>query len=993
MSLPRHIQSFHKTGKPLVPIAIAVMVIISLVLPELPVHADPRNPLPPQPGFEGGKVLGGAGVTYSSPTLADLTGNGKLDIIVGGRDGMVYAVDANGVLLWQFNAAAAINAVVPFPSTTGIESAPAVGDLDGDGWPEVVISATGDPSTKNGGVLALERTGELMPGWPQVNVDVYRDGFVDGFYSSPALGDLDGDGDLEIVAGSWGMHIYAWHHDGTLVAGWPKFAGDTIWSSPALADLDQDGQLEVIIGSDGHFDGLCTGGGCLNVFRGDGSMVPGFPKPIDQTIYSSPAIADLNGDGWLDIVVGTGNFYGGKGYAIYAWDRFGNLLPGWPVPTGGYVMSAPSVGDIDGDGQPEVVVGCNDGKAYAVNGNGTYVPGWPVTVYDNWALTNPLYYASPVLANFDGDAQPEVHINLLCDTVVLDGNGQHLTHSEAFGNTGKPTMYVSNGVCECNTPAVADIDLDGKLEVVRAAGTYLDGGRAVIYVWESGAAPTDSPWPMFRADPMHDATYPRVRAADARIAGHTLPSIMHPGQTMEVFITVENTGSEPWLPDDLFRLGSAEGDPFVYSTRALLTPDEAVAPGEQTTFAVTLDAPSAEGYFTTEWRMLEDGAYPFGLGVSHQIKVGDEPAYYVLSKDGSGPGGGVYAGGLAPGLPPATHFTAWHLTKAVQFSTDGKGYQLLDYQGGVWQSGTAVAIGGHGFVPQAVDILLRHGDTTYYILDAYGRLIASYGAYPITPAPPTFGSPIVRSAALTADSRGVYVLDGYGTIYTGGTAPPLSPAIPGLGSDIAKRIKLTKDGTGYYVLDAYGRLWNGGTAPPLAPDYAYHVGEDWARDFELTEDGLGYYLLDKEGRVHTGGTAVPPTQNLTPVWSGQDMALDLELVDSRALGAPSVSADYLVFLSTPDRPQSQTVALSSSNGSALNWSAETDQGWIESSPSSGVLPAAITVSVDPAHTGIGIHEGRVLLYSDGPVSDPIEVAVELHVVEHLYTTYLPMIGR
>ena len=251
----------------------------------------------------------------------------------------------------------------------------------------------------------------------------------------------------------------------------------------------------------------------------------------------------------------------------------------------------------------------------------------------------------------------------------------------------------------------------------------------------------------------------------------------------------------------------------------------------------------------------------------------------------------------------------------------------------------------------------------------------------------------MRAAALTADSRGIYVLDGYGTIYTGGTAPPLSPAIPGLGVDIAKRIKLTKDGTGYYVLDAYGRIWNGGTAPPLAPDYTYHIGEDWARDFELTENEQGYYLLDKEGGIHTGGTAVPPTQNLTPVWSGQDMALDLAVVDSLALSAPSVSRDYLVFLSTPDRPQSQTIRLSSSNGSALNWSAETEQRWIELSPSSGVLPAAITVTVDPAHTGIGIHEGSVSLYSDGPVSDPIEVAVEVHVVEHLYTTYLPKIGR
>ncbi|NIV40099.1 MAG: hypothetical protein GWN58_65055, partial [Anaerolineae bacterium] len=59
--------------------------------------------------------------------------------------------------------------------------------------------------------------------------------------------------------------------------------------------------------------------------------------------------------------------------------------------------------------------------------------------------------------------------------------------------------------------------------------------------------------------------------------------------------------------------------------------------------------------------------------------------------------------------------------------------------------------------------------------------------------------------------------------------------------------------------------------------------------FELTDNELGYYLLDREGRIHTGGMAVPPTQNLTPVWAGQDMALDLVVVDSRALTAPSAT--------------------------------------------------------------------------------------------------------
>ena len=68
-------------------------------------------------------------------------------------------------------------------------------------------------------------------------------------YSSPALGDLDGDGHLEVVVGSDDGKVYAWHHDGTPVAGWPQTTGDVVDSSPALGDLDGDGHLEVVVGS------------------------------------------------------------------------------------------------------------------------------------------------------------------------------------------------------------------------------------------------------------------------------------------------------------------------------------------------------------------------------------------------------------------------------------------------------------------------------------------------------------------------------------------------------------------------------------------------------------------------------------------------------------------------------------------------------------------------------------------------------------------------
>ena len=102
-----------------------------------------------------------------------VNGDGKDEIIVGGSDGIVYALDANGRLLWTFDTAAAINPLVTLPGKSAINSVPAVADLDGDGKLEVVISV-GAPATLtgyNGGMVVLDAAGRLKPGWPQVTLD------------------------------------------------------------------------------------------------------------------------------------------------------------------------------------------------------------------------------------------------------------------------------------------------------------------------------------------------------------------------------------------------------------------------------------------------------------------------------------------------------------------------------------------------------------------------------------------------------------------------------------------------------------------------------------------------------------------------------------------------------------------------------------------------------------------------------------------------------
>jgi len=956
--------------------------------------------------YEVYRTLPGARVTFASTVLADLDGDKYQEIIVCTSDGRVNAVkpnDSDGTLLWSVDVAAAMNSVAYESSGVTIRGGAAVADLDGDGTVEIIVPV-GDVlgANENGGIVVLSHTGQIEPGWPQLTYPNGTMNYSAGIAKPPVVADLDGDGDLEIIAGAFDMRVYAWHHDGTLVDGWPRFVYDTVWSSPSVGDLDNDGRMEVVVGVDAHRDPYrgSIDGGALYVFEGDGTISPGFPIYIDEIFWSSPALADIDGDGYLDIVIGGGDFYHtSDGYRMHVWNRFGQTLPGWPQSTGGSITGSPAIADLDGDGDVEIIVGSADRKIHAWHHDGSRVSGWPME--PRWWNGGSAAQKSVAVANLDGDSKLEVLANSGWEVVVISSAGQQLTWDGTAGNPEAKPTYFTNYTLGA-MPAVGDIDGDGRFELVASGGSS-GGTHAALYVWELGdsqASLNQGDWPMFKQEPTRTGVYPASKANDAVVAACTTSSHLLPGESVDIEIILRNTGTQTWTPQEGYYLSATGGTAFSTPARVNLT--QPVLPGQEAQFNLSLKAPLSEGHYDLLWRMAKDGIGGFGAAVPRNIKIGNTPGFYVLYSRDLGDEGGIIRSGTS--LPIAEpDYNYWSAARSLSLMPDGRGYFLLDGPGGyvVW-AGTADDVGSIGTDP-AVDLALSPDGRSYHMIDAYGRISSPPASPVVSPSAPTFSDQRVRSfdAIQVQGKVGVYVLDKYGNVYTGGKVDPISPGTPVFGTDIAMKIRLAPRGRGYYVLDRYGRLYNGGDAPVLTPNYTPHIGEDWARDFELTADGLGYYVIDRDGNIHSGGNAVGVPAR-TASSEGVGRAVDLEIYDARIRTQPSMvlsvggGVSVVADSDGPDPMITMQVANGGAGGS-IAWRAEIISGgsWLDLvGPTSGTTPSSVEVQVDTPKA-LGSYTGIIRFHgtAEGYPDSVWDVEVSLLVVEEIHRVFAPLILR
>ncbi len=341
---------------------------------------------------------------------------------------------------------------------------PAHADFDGDGFAEIIVALV------DGTVLALDTSGNPLPGWPMQ--------LGGAIHHGPRILDIDGDGNLEILVGTDLGFVHALRIDGvTSPPGWPvcldaRSQVEQVWAAPAVADLHSHRGLEIaVVGTQGT----------LQVFGSDGVTLPGWPiriAPLPQAeqppaSYATPAVGDLDADGDVEIVVG---FNHG---VVASFDPDGRPTLGWPqilphlVRAGFGPIQAL---DLDGGGGLEVVLATDRGLAgppvlCVLRQDGRILPGWPQD------LAEPVN-GGVALADLDGDGAREMIF------ASIGGNGRvEVRDLRGAAKPGwpreLPAVSFDQGV------VVADLDPTPGLEIAVLGSAADYGAASLLYIFHA----------------------------------------------------------------------------------------------------------------------------------------------------------------------------------------------------------------------------------------------------------------------------------------------------------------------------------------------------------------------------------------------------------------------------------------------------------------------------------------------------------------------------
>jgi len=666
----------------------------------------------------------------SSPTIADLFGNGSNEIVYGSQDGWVHVRDGNGNELPGWPQPAVIQG-----GATAVDSSPAVADLDNNGQKEIIVTvgSTWVPH-QHGGLIVFNANGTVRWSYKaddRMNIWTNTpspDGYADGMYSSPAVADVDGDGYPEIVAGGFDQEIHVFNRFGQqYLRNDPFWAYDTVWSSPAVFDVHGTGTADIFVGSDQSPGSPLNwaGGVVRDLTVQNGQLVERWHRFIGDVVTSSPVIGDIDGSGRVAVVVGSGDFYhnpdGRKVFAFYADD--GSTVPGWPQATGGTTIGTPALADLEGNGHLDVIEGSGDGGVYAWRGNGSLL--WRASL--SW-LNQPggPIRAGAIVADVNGDGRQDV---------IVGNDG------ELYGLDGRTGAEIKT------------FDILWSYEASAAVGNFGAAGWQLIgagfntpnHTWHLFSVPLPAQsqppgWPMFHHDATHSGsaepspTLSVFSSGNAGLAATTAYGGVRTGGTTPFKgdmsgrplngpvngISRTKSGQGYWLVADdggMFSFGDA---PFYGSMGG--------HPLNQQMMGM---APTVSGH--GYWTVARDGGifafgdapfygsmggHPLNQPIVGMTPTPDDRGYWMVARDG-----GIFAFGDAPFYGSTGNLALTDIT-GMSALRSGHGYRFVSRSGHVYCFGDAKCYGdvaGKGYA--IVGMQTTASGNGYWLLSDTGVVI------------------------------------------------------------------------------------------------------------------------------------------------------------------------------------------------------------------------------------------------------------------------------
>ncbi len=348
----------------------------------------------------------------SSPVVIDYNNDGANEILYADNFGCIRILDATGNQIDSLNTNRIENIMSSF----------AVADIDNDEYLDYVFCS------RTGAIYALNHLGEYL-------FD-YTEGGI--FIKNPVIADVNNDGFLEAIAMDLQYKFYVLDNEGTPLTGFPKTVDYGAACSPAIADLDNDGFKDIIVGGST---------GLLYAYNYLGNVLEGFPVDLGEPIYNNPTIIDNNsivvatstqlftvsGNGGIEASINISSpiansviaadffpavegaeiaFVTSNG-SIYLLDRNLNTMDGFPVNTGLLYAWPPLAGDVDGDGNVDLLAISQSNNIYLLRRDGTSFAGFPYDLRFNG-------HVASQLIDIDSDNDLDIVCGVSLGIMVVD---------------------------------------------------------------------------------------------------------------------------------------------------------------------------------------------------------------------------------------------------------------------------------------------------------------------------------------------------------------------------------------------------------------------------------------------------------------------------------------------------------------------------------------------------------------------------------------------